>query len=113
MSSGLSTALNILTNWHCTPLQAMSILQIEVDQPFPEDLSNAQRERVCYVHNIHNDLSSVFDDSEEIYGYMTQPNDNPHFAGRTPLELISSGDLTALERVCWHIDSLRPCESVA
>jgi len=107
MSSGLNDALSILTKWHCTPMQALAILKIQPDTPFPEDLSDVQRERVCYVHNIHNDLSSVFDDPDQVYGYMTSPNDDPYFAGKAPMDFISSGDLTALEQVCWHVDALR------
>lgn len=107
MSSGLSTVLNILTKWHCTPQQAINILHLQANEPFPEYLSEEQLQRVSYVLNIHTSLTTVFKDSDNIYGFMTQPNNDPCFAGHSPLELIGSGDLTALEQTCWHIDSMR------
>ncbi|MEH6580219.1 MAG: MbcA/ParS/Xre antitoxin family protein [Amphritea sp.] len=109
MSTGLCTVLTILTKWQCTPIQAMSILQLPADQPFPEYLSEEQLERQSYVLNIDSALHTIFEDPENIYDFMSLPNDDPYFNGKTPLELIGTGDLTALEQVCWHIDALRVC----
>ena len=107
MSTGLTSALHILAQWQCTPNQALAILKLDPDLPFPEVLSDEQCERVTFVLNIHSDLDTVFDDPDDIYGYMARPHDDPYYNGQSPLELISSGDLTVFGRICWHIDAMR------
>ncbi|SEG67455.1 hypothetical protein [Marinobacterium lutimaris] len=107
MSTSLTEVLNVLVQWQCTPNQALAIIKLDPDQPFPEVLSEEQCERVNFVLNIHTSLGTAFDDTEEIYGYMSSPHEDPYYEGKSPLELISSGDLTVFERVCWHIDAMR------
>lgn len=107
MSTGLTNALHILAQWQCTPNQALAILKLDPDQPFPEVLSDEQCERVTFVLNIHSDLSSIYNDPEEVYGYMSEPHDDPYYEGKSPLELIGTGDRNVFGRVCWHIDAMR------
>lgn len=107
MSTGLIDAMQTMVQWQCTPNQAMSILKLNPDKPFPEVLNDEQCERVTFVLNIHSDLCSLFDDPEERCRYMTQPHEDPYYEGKSPLELISTGDLSVFGRVCWHIDAMR------
>lgn len=107
MSTGLTDALHILRQWQCTPNQALSILKLDPDLPFPEILSDEQCERVTFVLNIHSDLSSIYSDPEEVYSYMSKPHDDPYYDGKSPLELIGTGDRNVFGRVCWHIDAMR------
>jgi hypothetical protein len=99
---GPRTALSILEKWSCSAAQKQAILQLSNGPP----LSDEQRLRISHVLTIHAALRLLFSNPENVYGFMGSCNGAPPFCGRSPLELIGSGDLTALEQTAEHISSL-------
>lgn len=57
--------------------------------------------------NIHSALRVIFDNPENLYGFMAMANHNPFFQGRTPLEVMSQGDFVSLYETFKRIDALR------
>ena len=70
-------------------------------------LSGDQVERISYILNIHAALRIVFDNPENVYGFMSMPNNNSYFNGRTPLTVISTGNFGALYETFKRVDALR------
>ena len=64
-------------------------------------------QRISFVLNIHAALRLVFDNPENVYGFPTMGNDNDFFNGRTPLEVMSQGDMISLYETFRRIDVLR------
>ena len=113
-ASGFKAALKIFDKWGCGAEQAQKILGLNRATYFkykkaPEavNLSQDQLERLSYVINIHAALRVVFDNPENVYGFIKMPNHNPYFNGKTPLELISTGHFANLYEVYKRIDALR------
>ncbi|WP_413738844.1 antitoxin Xre-like helix-turn-helix domain-containing protein [Sodalis sp. RH21] len=111
---GLKAVMAILDKWGATPDQAQAILQISKAsfykfkrEPGAAQLSNDQLERLSYLLNIHAALRTLFENPENVYGFMGLNNHNPFFNGHAPLELISSGHFGTLYEVYKHIDALR------
>jgi hypothetical protein len=111
---GLKAALNIMEKWGCTTEQKIKILGMKKSayyknnvQPEKASLSCDQVERVSYLLNIHAALRIVFDNPENVYGFMSMNNDNPFFNGRSPLDVISTGNHGYLYETFKRIDSLR------
>lgn len=111
---GLKTVMAILDKWGCTPEQAQAILQISKasyykfkKDPAAAQLSNDQLERLSYLLNIHASLRTLFENPENIYGFMSLINHNPYFNGRRPLELLSTGHFGTLYEVHKQLDALR------
>ncbi|MDC0663357.1 antitoxin Xre-like helix-turn-helix domain-containing protein [Marinobacter sp. SS21] len=112
--AGLQAVLNILDRWQCSPGQIQNILSISRaalykyrQHPESASLSRDQLERLSYVLNIHASLRTLFDNPGNVYGFMSLANDNPYFNGRTPLEVISSGQFADLYETFKRIDALR------
>lgn len=114
-TAGLKAAFNILEKWGCKNEQQRAILDIGPKATFykykrnPESakLSQGQLERLSYLINIHAHLRILFENPDNVYGFMSMPNDNPYFNGKTPLEIISSGNFGALYETAKRIDVLR------
>ncbi|TKI08347.1 DUF2384 domain-containing protein [Martelella alba] len=113
-AAGLKAAFAILDKWGCAPEQAQAILQVSKASyykfrkaPLAAQLTHDQLERISYLLNIHAALRTLFENPENIYGFMTMENHNPFFNGRSPLEIIGSGHFGALYEVHKHIDALR------
>lgn len=111
---GLKTALRILEHWGATPDQVQKILRISRaayykyrDRPETASLDADQRERISYLLNIHAALRTLFENPENIYGFMAMANHNPYFNGRAPLELIATGQLGVLYETFKRVDALR------
>lgn len=113
LAKGLQVALNILDKWGCTPEQQWHILGVNrstyyryrdgIDNP---QLSHDQAERISYILNMHAALRMAFDNPENVYGFMSMENNNPFFNGRTPINIISSGDFGALYEVFKRVEAL-------
>jgi hypothetical protein len=111
---GLKAALNILDKWGCSAEQAWNILGMKRstfykyreggDRP---QLTGDQLERISYILNMHAALRVVFDNPENVYGFMSMENHNPYFNGRSPLDLIATGNFGALYETARRIDALR------
>lgn len=112
-ADGLKTALNILEKWACSNEQTLRILGMKhttityaseaADQ---ESLSDDQIKRISYILNIHAVLRMLFDNPDNVYRFMSMRNNNPYFDGRTPLDIISTGNLASLHDVFAHLDAL-------
>lgn len=111
---GLKAAFNILDKWGCTPEQEWHILGMKKSTYYKnrESSNNArlsadQLERVSYILNIHATLRMIFDNPENVYGFMSMANNNPFFNGKAPLELIATGRFGSLYEAFKRIDALR------
>ena len=103
-SVALKVALRVIRNWRATPVQTCSILRISrstfrrasqgVDAGRRLDLD--QQQRLGMVLGIHASLRAVFDNPANVQGFLSLKNDNPFFEGRSPIEIMASGDIIAL-----------------
>ena len=98
----LRTALRILEKWKATTEQAISILRVSrssisrIQQGKGVELDCDQLERASIVLNCHASLRLVFDNPENVYGFVGMENHNDFFNGRKPLEIMAQGDLMSL-----------------
>lgn len=112
-SVGLKTGITILERWGATGEQSASIFRISrstyarAKRGEAVSLDRDQLTRVSLILNIHASLRILFDNPENLYGFMGMANHNEYFNGRSPLEVISSGDLISLYEVYRRIDALR------
>jgi hypothetical protein len=111
---GLKAAFNILDKWGCTAEQAQAILRLPRatyykyrNDPESARLDRDQLTRISYLLNMHQALRIVFENPENVYGFMRKRNHNPYFHGRAPLDVIESGDFAALYETFRRIDTLR------
>ncbi|MGL9723181.1 MbcA/ParS/Xre antitoxin family protein [Sodalis sp. (in: enterobacteria)] len=111
---GVKTALAILDKWGASPEQSQGILQLSRaswyklrKDPAAVALNHDQFERIIYLLNIHAALRTIFDNPENVYGFMSMDNHNPFFSGRSPLRIIGTGSFGALYEVHKRIDALR------
>ncbi|MBB3140975.1 antitoxin Xre-like helix-turn-helix domain-containing protein [Halomonas organivorans] len=114
-ATGLKTAVRILDRWGASGDQVEAILRISHSTCARArngsletiKLDRDQLARISYVLNIHAALRIVFDNPENLYGFMGMANHNAFFAGRAPLEILGSGNFAALYETFKHIDALR------
>lgn len=113
--TGLQAAISILKRWGATGEQAAAILSISrntYDRARQEDpcwqvsLDADQLTRIRLVLNMHAALRVLFDNPENLYGFMAMANHNDFFHGRSPLEVIARGDLASLHETWRRLDSL-------
>lgn len=112
--TGFKTADKLLASWGCTQQDIQNILKVP-KSAYDEfkvasetvTLSDDQLQRISYLLNIHQTLRLVFSNPANVCGFMSSVNNNDFFAGRTPLEIISSGKLGDLYEVARHIASLQ------
>jgi len=113
---GLRTAVAILDKWGATGEQGEAILRVShstyarakrKDGLASISLDRDQLTRVSFVLNIHAALRTIFDNPDNLYGFMRMPNDNAFFLGRSPLEVMGSGDIVAVYETFRRIDVLR------
>ncbi|MDL0433753.1 DUF2384 domain-containing protein [Marinobacter sp. TBZ242] len=116
-TTGLKTAVTILGKWGATAEQGTAILRVS-----PETYARAQRHdlkwqvsldedqltRISYVMNIHAALRVIFDNPENLYGFMRMANYNEGFDGRSPLEVIATGDIGTLRETWLRVNMERP-----
>ncbi|WP_087026498.1 MbcA/ParS/Xre antitoxin family protein [Thaumasiovibrio subtropicus] len=112
--AGFKAATVILDGWGCTQAEMLSILRLSKSSfySFRKDsekvrLDDDQLERLSYILNIHSALRIIFDNPENVRGFMTMPNHNAYFEGRKPLAIIASGKFSDLYEVAIRIDALR------
>lgn len=112
--TALKAVLNLLDKWHCSEKEKTALLGIGRStlhkyqgapasaRPSPDLL-----ERISYLLNIHAVLRTLFDNPENVYGFVRMPNSNVFFNGKAPMELMSSGLMSSLYEVHRHLDGLR------
>jgi hypothetical protein len=114
-AAGLKAAVRILDKWRASGEQGEAILRVSHstyararrDDLAEIKLDSDQLTRISYLLNIHAALRVIFDNPENLYGFVNLVNHNPYFNGRTPLEIMGSGDFAALYETFKRIDSLR------
>lgn len=92
-ATGLKAAVRILDKWDASGEQGEAILRVSHSTYARARNGNVQEvkldrdqlTRISYVLNIHAALRIVFDNPENLYGFITMANHNPYFAGRSPL----------------------------
>lgn len=114
--TGLRAAVGILEKWGASSDQACRILRIsrstytrakQRDPDWSVGLDSDQMQRISFVLNIHAALRLVFDNPENVYGFPAMANENEFFNGRSPLEIMSQGDMISLYETFRRIDVLR------
>lgn len=112
--AAVGTALNILDKWSCSEKEKMALLGIGRSTlhkyqaaPASARLSADLLERISYLLNIHAVLRILFENPENVYGFVRLPNNNPFFNGKAPIEILSTGLMSALYEVHRHLDALR------
>ncbi|AWY44118.1 hypothetical protein DKY63_31090 [Pseudomonas putida] len=114
--TGLRAAVGILEKWQASSDQACRLLRIsrstytrarQRDPGWSVALDADQMQRISFVLNIHATLRLIFDNPQNVYGFVSMPNDNEFFNGRSPLEIMAQGDMIALYETFRRIDALR------
>ncbi|VVP93131.1 hypothetical protein PS918_03441 [Pseudomonas fluorescens] len=114
--TGLRAAVGILEKWAASSEQACRILRIsrstytrarQHDPAWAVALDADQMQRISFVLNIHATLRLIFDNPQNVYGFVSMSNDNEFFNGRSPLEIMSQGDMISLYETFRRIDALR------
>lgn len=114
--AGLRAAVAILDKWAASSEQACRILRIsrstysrakQRDPDWSVSLDSDQMQRISFILNIHATLRLVFDNPENVYGFAAMANENEFFNGRSPLEIMSQGDMISLYETFRRIDMLR------
>lgn len=115
-AAGLKTAVAILEKWGASGEQGAAILRVSRstyarakrrDPAWEVSLDTDQLTRISLVLNIHSALRLVFENPENLYGFMAMANHNAFFHGRTPLDVIAQGDFVSLYETFKRIDTLR------
>ncbi|MXS18407.1 antitoxin Xre-like helix-turn-helix domain-containing protein [Pseudomonas oryzihabitans] len=115
-TAGLRAALNILDRWQASSEQSCRILRIsrstysralQREGNWAVSLDADQLQRVSLVLNMHSALRLVFDNPENVYGFVAMANHNEFFNGRSPLEIMAQGDMISLYETFRRIDVLR------
>lgn len=113
MAVALRTAISILRKWGARTEQVLAILRISrstyarARRDEAVSLDTDQLARTSMVLNSHAALRTVFDNPENVYGFMGMKNDNAYFSGRAPLEVMARGDVISVYETYRRIDALR------
>lgn len=114
--AGLRAAVGILDKWQASGEHACRILRVsrstytrakQRDSDWSVSLDSDQMQRISFVLNIHAALRLVFDNPENVYGFPSMANDNEFFNGRSPLAIMSQGDMISLYETYRRINALR------
>lgn len=112
--TALKAVLAILEKWKCSEVEKQAALGIgrSTLHKYQKDPTSARitpdlLERMSYILNIHQALRLIFENPENVYGFMRMPNNNPYFNGLSPIQIISSGRMAHLYEVCRRLDSAR------
>lgn len=113
-TAGLRTAITIMERWEASREQMAKILRVSGSTLARAKagtgaitLDNDQLDRVSYVLNIHATLRLLFDNPDNVYGFIKLPNHNAFFNGRKPLDVMADGSFASLYETFRRIDGLR------
>lgn len=115
-ATGLKAAVGILHKWGASGEQGQAILRVShstyarAKRPAGLtgiSLDSDQLTRISLVLNIHAALRVIFDNPDNVYGFMKMANHNAFFNGRAPLSIMGSGDFVALYETFRRIDAMR------
>ena len=112
--TAVGTVLNIMDKWSCSEKEKMALLGIGRSTlhkyqaaPGSARLTPDLLERISYLLNIHAVLRILFENPENVYGFVRMPNHNAFFNGKSPMDLLSSGLMSSLYEVHRHLDAMR------
>lgn len=114
-TTGLKVALRIIHAWQATPAQACRILRIS-PSTFRRASKGAragsrldldQHQRIGMVLSIHASLRTIFDNQENVQGFPGFSNLNPFFEGRSPIEIMATGDMISFYETYKRITQLQ------
>lgn len=113
-ASGLRAAVRILERWGASQDDMVRVLRVSRSSISRAKanldsigLDDDQLDRISYILNIHAALRTLFENPDNVYGFMSLKNHNEFFNGRSPLEIITSGQYVALYETFRRIDALR------
>lgn len=112
---GLKAAVRIIRGWQASPAQACKILRIspstlrraEVEKRVAFSLDVDQQQRIGLILGIHACLRTIFTNQANVTSFPRLPNDNAFFDGRSPLDVMTKGDLISLYETYKRIDQLK------
>ena len=112
-SAAFRLASNILEKWSCSDNEKQKILGLSKSNyhRYLKDnntviLSSEQLERISYLVNISESLKVMFNNKENVFGFMRMKNDNPYFCGRSPISMICNGSTETLNEVFKQINAM-------
>ena len=113
---GLCAAISILDKWSASAKHACAILLISPstkaraknkdDSDWTVNLDVEVMQRISLVLNIHSSLRLIFDNPDNVYGFVGMKSDNEFFNGRTPMNIMTQGDFVSLYETFNRINSL-------
>ncbi|MES1939718.1 hypothetical protein T5B8_05731 [Salinisphaera sp. T5B8] len=109
----LRTWFAIATQWGLTDIQAARLLGTPVStyrrwKRAPNiTLDVGQMERLSLLLGIYKSLEMLLPRADAADGWIKQPNHNPLFGGKTPLERMLAGHIEDLAVVRRHLDAER------
>lgn len=115
-ATGLRAVIKILGQWGATGEQIQNILRISpstlarakrADREWTIGLDRDQVTRMSLVLNMHAALRTVFENPDNLYGFMKMANHNDGFSGDSPLNRMANGDILDLMSVASRIDAMR------
>ena len=114
-SKALPVVFRILDKWRCSTDEQLTLLGISSRSTLNKykeasggiRLSADLQERMSYILNIHKCLRILFTAEESTYGWVRKPNSHPFFAGRSAMEIMSSGHVADLYEVSKRLNGWR------
>ena len=111
----LPTLFNIFEKWGLTGKQQMVLLGLTNEKtlynwkskPGSAKLSKDLLERASYILGIYKSLQILIPDAHLADGWLSTPNDNSYFNGKTPLDRMLAGHVVDLAEVRQFLDAQR------
>ncbi|ERJ20867.1 hypothetical protein SSPSH_000209 [Salinisphaera shabanensis E1L3A] len=109
----LRTWFGIARQWGLTDIQAARLLGTPVStyrrwKRAPNiTLDVGQMERLSLLLGVYKSLEMLLPRADAADGWIKQPNSNPLFGGKTPLERMLAGHIEDLSVVRRHLDAER------
>lgn len=110
---GLKAVFAIFSMWECSVQQQIKILGISRSSYYKYRrvasrpiLNSEQIERLSLVLNLHAYLRTLFENPQNVYGFMRMPNEHRLFNGQSPLTYISRGSLRSLKDTTHYLGAI-------
>jgi hypothetical protein len=111
---GFKAVNRIFDKWGVDLAQRLAMLRLPrstyykyTQSPDSIKLDSDQLTRISYVLNIYAALKIIFNNRDNVNGFVKMPNHNPFFNGRTPLDVMGSGVMSDMYETFKRIDGMR------